>query len=233
MTILGFQTPDARVALHAIVGTFFYGVFAAKVLIVRDHSLPGWALPTAGLTLASMLGRPLADLEPLVLHDRAVRLLMGRGWRPLLIGGAVVVGTFALAQAQIFAPSAPAGVAVAGGDVYRGETIFERECAGCHGDGGKGGGVGPSLVETGLDAAEVAAAVQQGRGVMPAGLVSGQEQADVVAYVVSISSPVRVGSARGGRGSDRPAPARGDVRHRARGDRLRGRRPRLGDATRA
>jgi hypothetical protein len=55
VTILGFQTPDARVALHAIVGTFFYGVFAAKVLVVRDHSLPGWALPTAGLTLASML----------------------------------------------------------------------------------------------------------------------------------------------------------------------------------
>ena len=55
VTILGFQTPDARVAVHAIVGTFLYGVFAAKVLIVRDHSLPGWALPTAGLTLASML----------------------------------------------------------------------------------------------------------------------------------------------------------------------------------
>jgi hypothetical protein len=56
VTILGFRTPDARVAVHAIVGTFFYGVFAAKVLIVRDHSLPAWALPTAGITLASMLG---------------------------------------------------------------------------------------------------------------------------------------------------------------------------------
>ena len=56
VTILGFQTPDARVAVHAVVGTFFYGVFVAKVLIVRDRSLPGWALPTAGLTLASMLG---------------------------------------------------------------------------------------------------------------------------------------------------------------------------------
>jgi Family of unknown function (DUF6529) len=56
VTILGFQTPDARVAAHAVVGTFFYGVFAAKVLIVRDRELPGWALPTAGLTLASMLG---------------------------------------------------------------------------------------------------------------------------------------------------------------------------------
>ena len=231
VTILGFQTPDARVALHAIVGTFFYGVFAAKVLIVRDHSLPGWALPTAGLTLASMLGRALADLEPLVLHDRAVRLLMGRGWRPILIGGAVVVGTFALAKAQIFEPSAPAGVAVAGGDVYRGETIFQRECSGCHGDGGKGGGVGPDARSRPVStAAEVAAAVQQGRGVMPAGLVSGQEQADVVAYVVSDLEPRRVVSADGGRGSDRPTAARGDVRHRARGDRLRGRRPRLVDA---
>jgi hypothetical protein len=55
VTILGFQTPDARVALHSIVGTFLYGVFVAKVLIVRDHSLPAWALPTAGLTLASLL----------------------------------------------------------------------------------------------------------------------------------------------------------------------------------
>ena len=55
VTILGFQTPDARVAIHSLVGTFVYGVFAAKVLIVRDHSLPRWALPTAGLTLASVL----------------------------------------------------------------------------------------------------------------------------------------------------------------------------------
>ena len=53
VTILGFQTPDARVAIHSVVGTFLYGVFVAKVLIVRDRSLPRWALPTAGLTLAS------------------------------------------------------------------------------------------------------------------------------------------------------------------------------------
>src|SRR5688572_24781676 len=55
VTILGFDTPDTRVALHSIVGTFLYGVFVAKVLIVHDHSLPAWALPTAGLTLASLL----------------------------------------------------------------------------------------------------------------------------------------------------------------------------------
>lgn len=114
---------------------------------------------------------------------------MGRGWRPLVVGAAVVVCTFALAQAEIFAPSAPAGSAVSGGDIYRGETVFQRECAACHGDGGRGGGVGPRLSGAGIDAATVTAAVQQGRGVMPAGLVSGREEADVAAYVVSISTP--------------------------------------------
>lgn len=113
---------------------------------------------------------------------------MGHGWRPILIGGAVAAATFALAQAEIFAPSAPAG-GPAAGDFYRGETIFQRDCAGCHGDQGKGGVVGPALFETGLAATDVAVAVQQGRGVMPAGIVTGQEQADVVAYVFAISSP--------------------------------------------
>ena len=114
---------------------------------------------------------------------------MSGGLRPLLVGGAVVVGTFALAQAEIFAPTAPAGGTGTKGDIYRGEAIFERECASCHGSGGSGGSVGPRLVGTGIDAATVTAVVQQGSGVMPAGLVSGRDEADVVAYVVSISTP--------------------------------------------
>jgi mono/diheme cytochrome c family protein len=112
---------------------------------------------------------------------------MSRGWRPIVVGGAVVVATFALAQAKVFEPSAPAEPG-ATGDAVRGEAIFASECAGCHGEGGTGG-AGPALVETGLGSAEVATVVQQGRGVMPAGIVTGQDQADVVAYVVSISSP--------------------------------------------
>jgi hypothetical protein len=44
------------------------------------------------------------------------------------------------------------------------------------------------LAGAGLDAETVSATVEQGAGVMPAGLVSGQAEADVVAYVVSISS---------------------------------------------
>ena len=112
---------------------------------------------------------------------------MSRGWRPIVLGGAVVSITFVLAQAQIFAPSAPAEIGSVG-DPVRGGEVFASECAGCHGDGATGG-VGPALVGTGLDSVQVATVVQQGRGVMPAGIVSGQEQADVVAYVVSVSSP--------------------------------------------
>jgi mono/diheme cytochrome c family protein len=113
---------------------------------------------------------------------------MGRGWRPILVGGAVVVATFALAKAQIFEPSAPAGPTTAG-DLQRGEAVFAENCSGCHGEGGTGGGVGPTLAGAGLDEATVTATVQQGRGVMPAGIVSGQDLADVVAYVVSVSNP--------------------------------------------
>ena len=51
ITILGFQTTDARVAVHSVVGSFLYGVVAVKLLVVRDRSFPGWALPLAGGTL--------------------------------------------------------------------------------------------------------------------------------------------------------------------------------------
>ena len=112
---------------------------------------------------------------------------MGRGWRPVLAGGAIALATFGLAQAALFAPSTPSGVSVTGGDVNHGETVFQGECAKCHGVGGEGGGVGPRLVASGLTASDVVAAVREGRGVMPAGLVTGAEEADVVAYVVSVS----------------------------------------------
>jgi mono/diheme cytochrome c family protein len=107
----------------------------------------------------------------------------------LLAGAAVVVATFALAQAQIFDPSASPEVVATGGDFYRGESVFQRDCASCHGAGGEGGGLGPRLVDAGLDAAEVAATIRQGTGVMPAALVAGREEADVVAYVVAIAQP--------------------------------------------
>ncbi len=113
---------------------------------------------------------------------------MGRGWRPVVAGCVVVVATFALAQAQVFAPDAPSA-SVTGGDPTRGALVFDETCAGCHGEGGVGGNPGPRLVGSGLDAAEVAAVVEQGRGVMPPGLVSGTDLEDVAAYVASIAAP--------------------------------------------
>ena len=53
--ILGFQTSDARVFTHSLVGTFLYGVFAAKMVIVKDHRFPAWVLPVAGGTLFTLL----------------------------------------------------------------------------------------------------------------------------------------------------------------------------------
>lgn len=53
--ILGWQTPDTRVAVHAVAGSFVYGVFAAKVLIVRSRAYPHWVPPVAGGTLAALL----------------------------------------------------------------------------------------------------------------------------------------------------------------------------------
>src|SRR5262250_54998 len=52
----GVQLTSLRVAIHSIAGCFFYGAFAAKVLLVHNRRLPGWALPVAGGTLAVLLG---------------------------------------------------------------------------------------------------------------------------------------------------------------------------------
>ena len=48
----GVQLTSPRVAVHSLAGCFFYGAFAAKVLLVHSRRLPGWALPVAGGTLA-------------------------------------------------------------------------------------------------------------------------------------------------------------------------------------
>lgn len=45
---LGWSDADTRTVVHSLVGCFFYGAFATKVLVVRAKGLPGWALPVAG-----------------------------------------------------------------------------------------------------------------------------------------------------------------------------------------
>lgn len=47
---LGFNAhvSQTRVFVHSILGCFFYGAFAAKMVIVRSKQMPAWALPLAG-----------------------------------------------------------------------------------------------------------------------------------------------------------------------------------------
>ena len=51
----GFEHYDRRVLIHALAGCFFYGAFAAKIVIVRSKRLPGWTLPVAGGTLITII----------------------------------------------------------------------------------------------------------------------------------------------------------------------------------
>jgi hypothetical protein len=46
--LLGFETGDTRVYIHSVLGSCFYGVVVAKVLVVRSSGFGGWALPFAG-----------------------------------------------------------------------------------------------------------------------------------------------------------------------------------------
>ena len=53
--MLGFGTENTRVYIHSLLGSSVYGVFLAKVFIVRAKGFPGWALPIAGGVLFLIL----------------------------------------------------------------------------------------------------------------------------------------------------------------------------------
>jgi hypothetical protein len=54
---LGFKAhvDQTRVFVHSVLGCFFYGAFAAKMVIVRGKQMPAWALPVAGGVVFSVL----------------------------------------------------------------------------------------------------------------------------------------------------------------------------------
>jgi hypothetical protein len=52
---LGFQTTDARVVAHSLLGCVFYGAFVAKVLTLHSKRVPNWALPWVGGLLFTVL----------------------------------------------------------------------------------------------------------------------------------------------------------------------------------
>ncbi|MEV4221651.1 DUF6529 family protein [Nonomuraea sp. NPDC049725] len=54
---LGLQYDVARVAVHSLLGCFFYGVFVAKMLSLRRDDAPGWTLPVlGGLAFTALVG---------------------------------------------------------------------------------------------------------------------------------------------------------------------------------
>ena len=64
----GVQLTSPRVAVHSLAGCFFYGAFAAKVLLVQSRRLPGWALPAAGGHARRAGRRPVVHLRAVVLQ---------------------------------------------------------------------------------------------------------------------------------------------------------------------
>ena len=101
-----------------------------------------------------------------------------------MVGVTVLLAALHLAQPGV--PKAVAGSAIELGDSYRGETVFGQTCAACHGELGNGGGVGPRLNGSPIPLALVKERIDGGKGVMPAGLVTGGAEQDVLAYVASI-----------------------------------------------
>ncbi|MGI5246104.1 DUF6529 family protein [Dactylosporangium sp. CA-139066] len=54
---LGFDDYSTRVLIHSLLGCFFYGTFAAKMLILSKKGVPGWALPLfGGLVFTALSG---------------------------------------------------------------------------------------------------------------------------------------------------------------------------------
>ena len=115
-----------------------------------------------------------------------------RFWRPVTLLLCVAGAVFTLAQGRFLAPSVPTGSGAAAsitpGDAYQGEIVFVATCAGCHGDAGVGGGIGPRLAGAGLSAALIQSRIENGAGTMPAGLVERANEADVLAYVIGITA---------------------------------------------
>jgi len=107
---------------------------------------------------------------------------------PVLLFVTVSAVTFTLARLHPAKPSLPASASVQLGDSYRGETVYAQSCAGCHGDSAQGG-VGPKLAGAAISLAAVKGQIDNGGGVMPANLVGGRDEEDVLAYLATILAP--------------------------------------------
>jgi mono/diheme cytochrome c family protein len=108
---------------------------------------------------------------------------------PLLIAFVVVAGSvFVLAKLHLARPGLPkiTSAHIVLGDFYAGQTTFTQKCGACHGASGQGGSIGPKLQGLAISLARAKAQIDVGGGTMPPGLVTGKQEADVLAFLATI-----------------------------------------------
>ena len=105
---------------------------------------------------------------------------------PAIVFAAVSGTAFGLAKLHLARPSVPSSGPVRLGDFYNGETVYSQKCAVCHGPSGRGGGIGPRLAGARISLTRAQLQIDVGGGVMPAGLVKGKPEDDVLAYLATI-----------------------------------------------
>lgn len=106
---------------------------------------------------------------------------------PLCLFIGVSAAAFALSKLALAEPSARKvfSDAVVLGDAYRGQVVYSQSCAACHGATGEGG-VGPKLQANQISLEAAKAQIDSGSGAMPAQLVTGRQEEDLLAYLATI-----------------------------------------------
>lgn len=107
---------------------------------------------------------------------------------PLVLFVVVSATVFTLAKVHLAKPAASAAGPVTLGDPQRGQAIFKQTCGGCHGMNAQGG-VGPRLAGAHISVDTAKAQIDNGGGIMPARLVTGTREDDVLAYLAKIVAP--------------------------------------------
>lgn len=67
-------------------------------------------------------------------------------------------------------------------DEAKAKGIYQQSCVGCHGQNLEGG-VGPALKGNNLDEKQILEVLENGKGQMPAGLVSGEDAKNLAAWL--------------------------------------------------
>ena len=106
---------------------------------------------------------------------------------PLVLFAVVSASAFTLAKLHLAKPATTSGP-VTLGDPQRGQAVFKQTCGGCHGMNAQGG-VGPRLAGAHISVDTAKAQIDNGGGIMPARLVTGTREDDVLAYLAKIVAP--------------------------------------------